>query len=200
MRKSYLLTIVGAVLFPVIALWPFSIHSSNGLWAMLGNQLPVSGCVAGIADHGAWNISKVNQCVGWDAPSSVKVVGLISILFVGACALIVVSRNLRGKSHERNRFDKINLLVALLSATATLIAYYLMRNHSQAHLVAANLVPPDLDNGKFIPVHPVALGYGLPPSNVVILTALYLLSPLLIWYRKFSPKYVGGVKKKELFQ
>ncbi|HEX5447752.1 MAG TPA: hypothetical protein VFW90_00945 [Candidatus Saccharimonadales bacterium] len=200
MRKSYFLTIVGAILFPVIILWPFSIHSSNGLYATLGNQLPVSGCVAGVSNHGVWNISKFNQCVGWEAPPSVKAIGLISALFVAACALLVISGNLKGKMRARNRFDQINLLVALLSATATLIVYYLMRDYSQAHLVAANLAPPDLATGKLIPVHQTALGYGLTPFYVVIITALYLLSPLLIWYRRFSPKYVGGVKKKELFQ
>ena len=45
------------------------------------------------------------------------------------------------------------------------------------------------------------LGYGMMPIYVVLIDALYLVVPLLNWYRiALDPKRINGQKREELFQ
>jgi hypothetical protein len=186
------LIIMGMILFPAIILAGFTVHANAKAFIFtLAASQSITGCQA------LNSISKTNQCIGWAAPDSLRVLSFIGVIILITYGLLMLYR-IRLLAHDgAKQFAQLHLATAGIATITTSILYAQLRNHSsQAHTYAGN---QQSDGSWFIP-HAPTIGFGLLPELVVLLSILYLLPALLNYYRLMNPLNVGGQKPGALFQ
>jgi hypothetical protein len=136
------------------------------------------------------------ECLGVVGPSSVVNISIgIGLLFVIAVSLLRVQQ--RGREKMR-RFIARQFVLSLSIAAATALVYALMRNYSQGENIMLINFSPD---GSIASERHAIFGMGISVQSFLLLLGVYLLLPLVRWYKViFSHHYVAGQKKQELFQ
>ncbi len=196
-NKSLLITILGAVVFPLAVLVPFAIHSSQKLFVL--GDLP--GCA------NTTHIVAINQCITFDTPKGVDQVALVAAIMLVILGFISL-RYIHGKRQVGGHLAKINLAVVAVVAALALSTFGYMHDRGQQMSYPANRVGVSVKDIKTHTVkenwqfqHPPQFGYGLKPEQVTFLSALFILPPAMVWYRNIvDPTRIKGIKKKELFQ
>jgi hypothetical protein len=118
---------------------------------------------------------------------------------IGLLLLLSFFRKTPSERSQRREFIKKQLVVSIASVAVSVLAYYVMRNHSQGESI--NNYSYDAAAGNFIRTFDPIFGVGVSPSTVLWVTIAYLTVPLVKWYNVFKNKSrVEGFQKKELFQ
>jgi len=214
---------VGAILFGLCSVLPFRMHSHASSFVVSSSK-PVEGC----ANSGS--LSPVNQCITWDAPTSMHAIGLAA-----AAAFIVLgvftvwyARRFNLDARRQQKIAVIHLALVGIVLIGGALGYALLRSHGQATqtqayitreaqaryaagyrllttcnpvtVVSAHCAQLQAE-GRYLaaPTQP-DIGYGMLPAYFVLAAALYVVPPLLNWYRLIDPRYIRGQKKEALFQ
>ncbi len=195
---SITLIILTVVTLPFLALNPFRVHSKQ-LAAVIAfpamSETKAIGCINGVKSSEGYNPVAVNQCADWQYPASLHKVTIITFLCLAGFSLSTTVYAYTRKHQQVKRIIPVWAVSTLASVAGTIIAYTVMRMHSQSHgFVVAN----QLANGEYAVAHPVAFGYGISPFVLVLMLIVYLAPPLFSWYMlSFRHSHPN---KKALFQ
>lgn len=128
-----------------------------------------------------------SNCMTYTQPSLPWpfVVGLLLVIIV---SLLHVSNKSR---RAMRQFVLLQLVVSLLIVAITATTYVIMQNYSQVSAVQARSLHP-MDT---------LFGLGIAKETFLLMVAVYLLLPIVRWYKViFSKNYFLGIKRKDLFQ
>ena len=182
-NKSLILMIVGAIAFPVLVLLPFLIHSTHQFFISAS-----PGIFYNCSADGSVPLAP-NQCSTWEEPGQASLIASLGIIGFIIFGILLLSYSKGLSVRAAKKFSFTYLVLSTVIIFSTVLAYALMRPASQNHVISADMVKN------------ISLGYGLTTSSVINLSLIYLAVPLLLTYRvTLSKKYVGALKKKELFQ
>lgn len=181
--RGWLIIIFSMIGFASLILLPFFVHSTQQLFISASPGL-LSNCSAG-----GETPFPANQCSTWEEPGQASLIASLGIIGFIIFGLLVLMYAKSLNVQIAKKFSLAYLALSSVTAVVTIFTYASLRPISQNHVVAAD----SADN--------ISLGYGLTTSSLINLTIIYLVVPLLLAYRSmFSQKYVGTIKKKELFQ
>lgn len=187
---GWLLLCVGIVGFPLISLLPYYIHA-NQYYYILASTHPFKNCVSGYV------ISNVNQCMSWQEPSSLHMVTAFGLVALAVFGILVFKYIKNLNLTAVKRFTNAYVLAALITSVVSAVAYTIMHSSSQNRVISVN-IPHGF---AWVANHEIPLGYGLTLASFVLATSLYLIFPITMWFQvRFGSRYIGGIKKKELFQ
>lgn len=219
---SIIFLITSAIILPALALLPFAIRAKS-------NYFTVGSKLLGWTAQGPIQ-SPPTVGIGWSQPSSIDIISGIGVLVLVLLAALTIWYAARHSSYRGlKKLSTIHLLIAVAITMTTIVSYTTMRRSSQSNEAPVSssqvyglntqkgvmacdeiVLPPQSGNGfseKSVPctnpnhVPGRIFGYGIAPAYLVLFCTLYLIAPLLNWYRySLSSRYVGGQKKGTLFQ
>ena len=195
---SVVLLALGMLLFVTAALAPFVVRATS--FGIVSGFVSADGAKPGCAAES--DLAQTNQCADWQAPELIGKIGLLSVALV---LLVGLGLNYYATSRLKSDgqwFAQVRFVVSLGIAALTVLVYASMRAHSQ-HNGSSNFgfFAVHLVNGTYVPSGTYRFGYGISPLMYTLLATAFLVPAYMSWYRfVYSSRYVGGQKKKELFQ
>lgn len=162
-------------ILPIATLLPFMVFSDGWVDCSANPE---------ISDYGPQCLTYTEPTLAWPFWLGLGLVILVSLIRISKKSV-----------EELKKFVYMQLILSVLTAIFTTLVYLTMYANSQGKYIFSVAGPP------IGGMEGVIFGVGIERWIFTVIVFVYLLVPILRWYKIiFSKNYFFGIKKKELFQ